>query len=153
VDPAHTRRAVWRAVAIHAAHALAALVALLGATEWILRRNLVVPLRALAHQIELIRDGRGWDPHLPPSDAEIGEVATSLERLGPSLERQVHEWIEAERRSAAASVLARLRSSLSQKAGPGQEEFTSVIDAEVARCFAPLSEGGRQWDSREVRQS
>ncbi|MCL4822333.1 MAG: hypothetical protein KJ067_24660 [Vicinamibacteria bacterium] len=143
VDPAHTQHAVWRTVAIHAAHALAALVALLGATEWILRRNLVVPLRALAHQIELIRDGRGWDPHLPPSDAEIGEVATSLEQLGPSLERQVHEWIEAERRSAAASVLARLRSSLSQKAGPGQEEFTSVIDAEAARCFAPLSEGGR----------
>lgn len=144
VDPAHTRHAVWRAVAIHAAHALAALVALLGATEWILRRNLVVPLRALAHQIELIRDGRGWDPHLPPSDAEIGEVATSLERLGPSLERQVHEWIEAERRSAVASVLARLRSSMGDEAGHDRRGFLSVIDAEAARCFAPLSEGSRR---------
>ncbi len=153
VDPAHARRAVMRAAAIHAAHGLVALAALLGATEWILRRNLVVPLRALAHQISLIRDGRGWAPHLPPGDAEIAEVATSLEQLGPSLERQVHEWLEAERRSAVASVLARLRSSLAHEAGPGRREFLSAIDAEAVRCFAPLSEGGRPWNTGEGRHS
>lgn len=143
VDPTHARRAIRRAVAIHVAHALAALVALVGATEWILRRNLVAPLRALAHQIELIRDGRGWDPHLTPGDAEIAEVAASLQQLGPSLERQVHVWLEAERRSAVASALARLRARLARDARPGREEFMSLIDAESARCFAPLSEGGR----------
>lgn len=139
VDPTHARRAIRRAVAIHVAHALAALLALVGATEWILRRNLVAPLRALAHQIELIRDGRGWDPHLTPSDAEIAEVAASLQQLGPSLERQVHEWLEAERRAAVASVLARLRSRLGREARPGLDGFTSLIDAEAAQCFAPLS--------------
>lgn len=77
---------------IHSVHSLVALAALLLATEWILRRNLLAPLRALTHQVGLIRDGRGWALRPPRTDEELRDLAEALRGLGPALERPVREW-------------------------------------------------------------
>jgi hypothetical protein len=116
-DPARLERFTRRAVLIHSAHGLLALAALLLATEWILRRNLLAPLRALTHQVGLIRDGRGWTPRLPHTDEELRELSEALRGLGPGLERQVCEWIEAERRSAVALALMRTGHRLQETRG------------------------------------
>lgn len=61
-----------------------------------------------------MRDGRGWQPHLETATQELSQLSTALVELGPGLERQVREWIEAERRSAVALILVRLRVSLDE---------------------------------------
>jgi len=116
-DPARLERFTRRAILIHSVHGLVALAALLAAAEWILRRNLLAPLRALTHQVGLIRDGRGWTPRLPQTDEELQALSEALRGLGPGLEQQVHEWIEAERRGAVALALASTRRSLREARG------------------------------------
>jgi len=106
-DPDRLARVTRAAVLIHSVHGLVALAALLLAAEWVLRRNLLAPLRTLSHQIGLIRDGRGWAVQPPETDQELGELSDALRGMGPALERQVHEWMEAERRSAVALALMR----------------------------------------------
>jgi hypothetical protein len=113
-DPGRLASITRRAVAMHSVHALVALAALLAGTEWILRRYLVNPLRALSHQIDLIREGRGWTVRLPSTDEELEALSGALDELGPGLERQVREWIEAERRSAVALILVAVRVRLRQ---------------------------------------
>jgi hypothetical protein len=87
-------------------------MALLAGTEWILRRSLLAPLSALSHEVNLMRDGRGWQPRLPPTDEEFKELADALAGLGPGLERQVYEWIDVERRAAVALALTAGRERL-----------------------------------------
>ena len=111
-DPERLALITRRAIAMHSVHALVALAALLAGTEWILRRYLLNPLRTLSHQINLMREGRGWSVRLPSTDQELGTLSAALDELGPGLERQVREWIEAERRSAVALVVIRIRVQL-----------------------------------------
>jgi len=113
-DPARLQRVTRDAVVIHSVHALVALAALLVAVEWILRRNLLAPLRALTHQLDLIRDGRGWVPQIPHTDEELRDLSEALRGMGSGLEHQVREWIEAERRSAVALALVRTRRRLQE---------------------------------------
>jgi hypothetical protein len=120
-DPDRLRRMTRRSVLIHSVYGVVALAALLAGTEWILRRNLMAPLRALVHEVGLMRDGRGWSPRVPKADEELRELSEALRGLGPGLERQVYEWIEAERRGAAALVCTRARQRL-------QEARTRVLD-------------------------
>lgn len=116
-DPGRLSRLTRRAMIIHSVHGLVALAALLAGTEWILRRKLVAPLRAISHQVDLMRDGRGWAPRLAGTDEELRELSEALRGLGPGLEQQVHEWIEAERRGAAALALAHTRRPLQKARG------------------------------------
>lgn len=111
-DPVRLARLTRRAVLIHSVHGLVTLAALLAGTEWILRRKLMAPLHAISHEVDLMRDGRGWVPRLPGTDEELRELSEALRGLGPALEQQVHEWIEAERRGAVALALARTRRPL-----------------------------------------
>jgi hypothetical protein len=112
VDPERLREITRRSVLIHSLHGLVALVALLAGTEWILRRSLLAPLSALSHEVNLMRDGRGWQPRLPPTDQEFKELADALAGLGPGLERQVYGWIDVERRAAVARALTAARERL-----------------------------------------
>ncbi len=109
---ARLHTALRRSVAMHFLYGVAALAALIAGTEWILRANLVVPLRSLSRQLDHMRDGRGWLPHLQHTDEELAGVARAVGDLGPALERQVNEWIEAERRAAVALAIRSIRSRL-----------------------------------------
>lgn len=101
-----------RALAFHLGLGAAALAVLLAGAEWILRARLVEPLRRFAHQVRFMCSGGGWKPTLPPSDAELTELARALEELGPALHEQVQGWLEGERRAAAASALSEVRARL-----------------------------------------
>jgi hypothetical protein len=101
-----------RVILIHSIHGFVALAGLLAGTEWILRRKLLAPLHAIAHQVGLMRDGRGWAPRLPHIDAELCELSEALRRLGPGLEQQVREWMEAEQRAAVALAFAHTKLTL-----------------------------------------
>ncbi len=133
-DPARLARFARRALLIHSLHGLVALAALLLATEWVLRRNLLLPLHALTHQVGLMRDGRGWTPKLPQTDQELGELSEALLELGPGLERQVREWIEAERRSAVALSLGRVERGLREVRG---RVLDLLAELEGAGLLAP----------------
>ena len=126
VDPARVRDLTRRPVLIHSLHGVVALAALIAGTEWILRRKLLVPLQAMSHQVALMREGHGWTPRLPGADEELRSLAEALSGLGPGLERQVHEWIEAERRGAAALALARVRQPLRQTRDRARELFLEL---------------------------
>jgi hypothetical protein len=133
-DPARLAAFTRRALLIHSLHGLVALAALLLATEWVLRRNLILPLDALTHQVGLMRDGHGWAPRLPETDQELGGLANALRELGPSLERQVREWIEAERRSAVVLALGSVERRLRDVRG---RVLDLLAELEGAGLLAP----------------
>ena len=171
-DPGRIESSTWRAIVIHSLHGLVALSALLLATEWVLRRNLLAPLRAITHQVGLIRDGRGWTTRLPQTDEELRDLSEALRALGPGLEQQVSGWIEAERRGAVALALMRTGRRLEETRGrvldllaelegawlvapPDRERrirslveevdrIPDVIESEARRAFALTRPGIRQ---------
>lgn len=134
-----------RAVLIHSVHGLVALAGLLAGTEWILRRKLLAPLHAISHQVSLMRDGRGWAPRLPHIDDELGELSEALRQLGPGLEQQVREWIEAEQRAAVALALAHAKLKLKATSVRARELVTALTGAAAmpagdhARLLATLA--------------
>jgi hypothetical protein len=111
-DPGLFRRMARRSLAIHGLYGVVALAALLAGMQWILRRRLLGPLARVSHKIDLIRKGGGWLPVLPSTDRELEGLTKAIAQLGPGLERQVNQWIEAERRAGMADLLLRLRKAL-----------------------------------------
>lgn len=111
-DPGRPGSLTRRSILTHLLYGFLALAALVAGTEWILRRNLVVPLRSLSHQLDRMQGGGGWLAKAPPTDEELAGLARAVADLGPGLERQASEWIEAERRSAVALTVANIRSRL-----------------------------------------
>ncbi|MGH9367798.1 MAG: hypothetical protein ACRD3M_09015 [Thermoanaerobaculia bacterium] len=111
-DPQRLQEATRRAAAIHILHGVLALAALTAGTEWILRRRLVAPLQKISHQVDHMRKGGGWLPILPPTDSELEGLAAAIKDLGPGLERQVHQWVVAERRAGIALALKNVRDEL-----------------------------------------
>ncbi len=109
MDPARLARIARRSAADHLILGAFALLGLLFGTEWILRRRLVATADALSLQVHHMGRGIGWKPCLPPTDQELAGLAASLRDLGPALEAQVREWIDAERLAAEAQLLGRLR--------------------------------------------
>lgn len=103
---------VRRAVLFHAAVGVAALALLLGGTHVIIRSRLSEPLQRISHQIRFMKSGGGWSPKLPAADEELRDLEAALVELGPGLQVQVHQWVEAERRAAAVGVISRLRARL-----------------------------------------
>ncbi|MBP9947666.1 MAG: hypothetical protein KBH14_14775 [Vicinamibacteria bacterium] len=142
-NPDRLQKTLRRSIEMHLLYGLVALAALLGGTEWILRRNLVLPLGALSRQIERMRDGRGWLPRERHTDEELAGVARAVAELGPALERQVHEWIEAERRSAVALAIRNIRGRLAEP------ETCVAPEAVMAGTQAPdgLARAGRGEDA------
>jgi len=118
-----------RAVVFHSIHGLIALVALFAGTALVLHRNLVEPLGSITHAIERMGAGRGWLAHLPATDGELAGLAEAVSTLGPGLEGQVRQWIEAERRAAAILVLRRVERRLGAADGPVRETLLAVRSA------------------------
>ena len=109
VDAARLIPMLRRTAVTHLLYGLAAIAATLGIAEWMLRRHVLRPIGALELELQHVGEGRGWLTVVPAVDRELDGLTSSVRSLGPSLERQVWEWIETDRRSNAALVLARLR--------------------------------------------
>jgi HAMP domain-containing protein len=133
-DPGRFREMAARSVTIHALHGLLALAALIAGTEWILRRRLLAPLAHISRQVDHMRSGGGWLTILPRTDSELETLAGAVGRLGPDLERQVHQWVEAERRAAVAFMLHVVRSELRE---PIREVRARAGDLEARDLVSP----------------
>jgi len=138
---------VRRAIAVHAVHGALTLLLLLVGMEWILRRRLLTPLRQLSHQVHHMGAGGGWQPALPETDAEILEIRSAVNELGPSLAGQVNEWIQGERRAAVALALARLRERLR---GPQRLALVLLGDLQAGGAVTPFGKAKARALTREV---
>ncbi|HPA51433.1 MAG TPA: hypothetical protein PLP50_07505 [Thermoanaerobaculia bacterium] len=108
-DGRYVRAQVRRALLTRLLLAVGLVLAIVAGLEWMLRRNLLRPLSTISRQIERITEGGGWLAHVPDTDEELQRLTRALRALGPGLEEQTRQWIETERRVAAASVLAGVR--------------------------------------------
>lgn len=133
-DAARLRDMTLRSIVMHVAHGVLTLIILLAGMEWILRRNLIAPLKTLSHQVDRMRRGGGWVPVIPPTDAELGGLAEAVRGLGPALEEQVHGWVNAERHAAVTLALGRLRAGLAQ---PLRDIRAFIGDLEARHLVAP----------------
>lgn len=111
-DPSRVARMTRDAIAMHGLHGLLAIAALIAGTELIIRRGLLAPLRSMARQLDRMRDGGGWLARVPATDTELAGLAQAVAGLGPGLELQAREWIEAERRGSAMLALRGVRTRL-----------------------------------------
>ena len=133
-DATRLRELTRRSVVLHVIHGLLTLAVLLAGMEWILRRNLIAPLQSLSHQVDRMRRGGGWVPVIPPTDVELGGLAEAVNGLGPALEVQVHQWVNAERHSAVTLALSRIRVDLK---GPLRDIRGLIGDLEARHLVAP----------------
>lgn len=117
-----------RAVLFHAAEAAAALGALLLGLRYILKRNLVHPLREISRAVDRMRGGGGWRFVAPQTDAELFPLVRAVAELGPGLEEQVSEWLAVERRAAVAGALSSIQKSI---AGPLSRVRAAVAGNEI----------------------
>lgn len=154
MDPARLADIARGSARVHLVLGALALVVLLLGTQWILRRRLLATVDALTLQVHHMGRGVGWRPHVPPTDSELAGLAASLGDLGPALEAQVREWVDAERRAGEAQLLGRLRRQQSPHQArallllgdlharglvlaPGVHELRSAV-SEVERASAVL---------------
>jgi hypothetical protein len=138
---------VRRAVLFHVAVGVATLALLLGGTHVIIRSRLSEPLRRISHQIRFMRSGGGWSPKLPASDEELRDLEAALLELGPGLQVQVQQWVEAERRAAAVGAISRLRSRLRD---PRRRAQASLGDLLARGLVAPDGRGRVRDISRDL---
>lgn len=117
-----------RAVLFHAAEAALALGALLLGLRYILKRNLVDPLREISRAVDRMRGGGGWRFVAPQTDAELSPLVRAVAELGPGLEDQVSEWLAVERRAAVAGALSSIRKSI---AGPLSRVRAAVAESGI----------------------
>jgi hypothetical protein len=68
------------------------------------------------------------------TDAELEALAVAVKTLGPGLEQQVHQWVEAERRAAVALVSNDVRNRLR---GPLREVRALAGDLSVRNLLVP----------------
>lgn len=134
IDGSRLAEAARRSILVHAGLGFLTLLALLGGTEWILRRRLVGPLHQISHQVRHMKSGTGWLPVLPATDVEIAEVADAVAELGPALGAQVEQWLEGERRAAVAKALAQLRGRLQ---GPRRHALALLSDLQASDLVMP----------------
>lgn len=127
-DRRRVRAATLRSAGIHLLHGGLALVALLFGIDWILRRRLLAPVRALSEQVHRMRAGGGWISSVPSTDAELEGLARAVGDLGPDLERQVREWIEAERRAGVALAIAGIRGRIREPHRRAVETVAELLD-------------------------
>ena len=138
---------VRRAVLFHAAVGVAALALLLGGTRAIIRSRLSEPLRRISHQIRFMKSGGGWTPRLPAADEELRDLEAALLELGPGLQIQVQQWVEAERRAGAVGAISRLRSRLRD---PQRRARASLGDLLARGLVAPDGRGRARDISRDL---
>jgi hypothetical protein len=138
---------VRRAVLFHAAVGVAALALLLGGTHVIIRSRLSEPLRRISHQIRFMKSGGGWTPRLPAADEELRDLEAALLELGPGLQVQVQQWVEAERRAAAVGAISRLRARLRD---PQRRARASLGDLLARGLVAPDGRGRAREISRDL---
>lgn len=138
---------VRRAVLFHAAVGVAALALLVGGMHVIIRSRLSEPLRRISHQIRFMKSGGGWSPKLPAADEELRELEAALLELGPGLQVQVHQWVEAERRAAAVTAISRLRGRLRD---PQRRALASLGDLLAKGLVAPDGRGRVRDISRDL---
>jgi hypothetical protein len=123
-----------RAVLVHAMYGALGLGVLLLGAQRILRARIQRPLSRIAHQVRFMTSGGGWRPKLPPPDAELVELERALYELGPALDSQVREWIDAERRAGVACALSEVRRRLQ---GPVQEALAISGDLQARDAVSP----------------
>jgi hypothetical protein len=133
-DGGRVREMTIRSVFLHLVHGLVALGLLLAGMELILRRSLLAPLHALSHEVKRMQTGGGWHPVPPATDSELAELASAVENLGPGLEEQVHQWVNAERRSAVTLALNHIRVGLR---GSLRDAKALIGDLQARRLVAP----------------
>jgi len=139
--------AARRAVVFHAAHGALTLLLLLAGMEWILRRRLLAPLHQLSHQVNHMGLGGGWLPVLPETDAEMLEIRSAVRDLGPSLARQVDEWMEGEKRAAIALALGRVRERLR---GPQRRTLVLLGELQATGGVTPSGKATARALTREI---
>lgn len=162
-DGRFVRAQLRRALLTRLALAAGMVLAIVAGLEWMLRRSLLGPLSTISRQIERITEGGGWLAHVPETDEELQRLTRALRSLGPGLEEQTLQWIETERRVAAASVLAGIRDAtleplrsaqleLSQaEAGVSTDAATKTRLRRAARSVSRLTETLRDAEATWFR--
>ena len=132
-----------RAVVVHLAQGVIALVVLLLLVEWSLRRRIFGPLDVMRRQLEHIRRG-GHVAWLPPVDRELADLSSAVQGIGPAVESQIAEWVETDRRATVAVMFARITRALM----PPLRSALVVSERIAANNALPLS---ARRDARAVR--
>lgn len=101
-------------IAMHLVAGVLALIAIIGAVEWTLRRRLLVPLRRFRNMLDEMAT-EGWSSTLPEVDAELAALRSALGNVGPALTARTLEWFRHEQRRESAAAVTRLRTIIEER--------------------------------------
>ena len=157
--------ALWRSALLHVAYGVIAILATLAIAEWMLRRHVFSPLALVERQLNHVGTGHGWLTLIPETDRELEGLASSVRTLGPSLERQVWEWIETDRRANGILLISRVRGRAAgavaairatadaMERGASPADLTDRLRRELDDFMRVLSDDGSLADEAVLRES
>jgi HAMP domain-containing protein len=114
ISNAQVSRLTRSLVAMHLVAGVLALIAIIGAVEWTLRRRLLAPLRRFRIMLDEMAT-QGWTSTLPEVDAELAALRYALGNVGPALTARTLEWFRHEQRRESAAAVTRLRTIIEER--------------------------------------
>ena len=130
ISNAQVSRLTRSLVAMHLVAGVVALIAIIGAVEWTLRRRLLAPLQRFRTMLDEMAT-QGWSSTLPEVDAELAALRSALGNVGPALTVRTLEWFRHEQRRESAAAATRLRTIIEER-----------VPAALAR-IEDITRGGR----------
>ena len=103
--------------------------------------GLVRPLRGLSQQLRRMRRGPWRTAAQSSGPEELVSLSREVEQTGEEIERQILEWVEAERRASAELTQCRLRTAAQphlREIGRAIEELLARDDYAIDRVAARL---------------
>lgn len=108
ISNAQVSRLTRSLVIMHLVAGALALIVIIVAVEWTLRRRLLAPLRRFRSMLDEMAT-QGWSSTLPDVDAELAALRSALGNVGPALTARTLEWFRHEQRRESAAAVTRLR--------------------------------------------
>ena len=125
ISNAQVSRLTRSLVAMHVVAGALALVAIICAVEWTLRRRLVAPLRRFRTMLDEMAT-QGWSSTLPEVDAELAALRSALGNVGPALTARTLEWFRHEQRRESAAAATRLRTIIEERVPAALERIEHI---------------------------
>jgi len=125
ISNAQMARLTRSLVVTHVAAGALALVAIMGAVEWTLRRRLIAPLGRFRAMLDEMAT-QGWSSTSPEVDAELAALRYSLSNVGPALSARTLEWFRHKQRRESAAALTRLRIIVEERAPAVLERIQAI---------------------------
>ncbi len=114
ISNAQVSRQTRSLVIMHLVAGTLALIVIIVAVEWTMRRRFLAPLQRFRTMLDEMAT-QGWSSTLPEVDAELAALRSALGNVGPALTARTVEWFRHQQRRESAAAVTGLRTIIEER--------------------------------------